>query len=102
MNFEWSQNKNEANIRKHDLDFSDAWTVFEAPMLIEVDDRDDYGETRFIGVGFLRDLVVLLVFSEKESDIIRIISLRRAVKYEREKFFKYLQDELGTAEDDVG
>lgn len=102
MKFEWSQNKNEANIRKHDLDFSDASTVFETPMFIEVDDRADYGEPRFIGVGFLRDLVVLLVFSEKENDIIRIISLRRAVKYEREKFFKYLQDELGTAEDDVG
>lgn len=102
MKFEWSRYKNEANIRKHHLDFSDAWAVFESPMFIEVDDRRDYRETRYTGVGFLRDLVVLLVFSEKEDDIIRIISLRKAVKYEREEFFKYLQDQLGTAESDAG
>ncbi len=102
MRFDWSEIKNEANIRKHHLDFSDAWPIFESPMLVAVDDREDYGEPRFIGVGFLGAVVAVVVFSELENDTIRIISLRRAVKYEREKFFNYLQNELGSAEDDVG
>jgi len=32
MRFEWDEDKNQANIRKHGLDFSDAWEVFAAPL----------------------------------------------------------------------
>lgn len=102
MKFEWDDRKNNENVQKHHLDFTDAWEIFRAPMLIEVDNRVDYGEIRFIGIGLLRDLAVILVFTEPEDDIIRIISLRRALKYEREKFYAYLQNRLGEAEDDVG
>lgn len=101
MKFEWDEAKNEENIRRHYLDFSDAPDVFRAPMLVELDSRRDYGEPRFIGLGFLRDLIVLLVFTERENDIIRIISVRRALKYERERFYAYLKNELGPPENDV-
>lgn len=102
MNFEWDERKNQLNIGKHDLDFFDAWEVFQNPILVEIDDRFDYDETRFVALGLLRDLIVVLVYAEKENDIIRIISFRRAVRYERDRFFKYIQDELGTTSDDVG
>ncbi|MFM9904090.1 MAG: BrnT family toxin [Pyrinomonadaceae bacterium] len=100
MNYEWDESKNQVNIFKHELDFFDAWEVFQNPILIELDDRFDYGEPRYIAIGLLRDLIVLLIYTVRENDIIRIISFRRAIKYERDRFFKYLQDELGTAEDD--
>jgi uncharacterized DUF497 family protein len=102
MKFEWDEVKCEDNIRRHFLDFADAPEVFTAPMLVELDSRHDYGEPRFTGLGFLRDLIVLLVFAERGNDIIRIISFRRALKYEREKFYAYLKNELGPPEDDVG
>ncbi len=102
MTFEWDEAKNEENVRKHLLDFADAPDIFGAPMLLELDDRHDYGEPRFIGLGFLRDLVVLLIFTERENDIIRVISLRRALRYERERFYAYIKNELGASEDDVG
>jgi len=35
VNFEWDEDKNQENIRKHGLDFADAWEIFEAPMLTE-------------------------------------------------------------------
>ncbi len=101
MQFEWSERKNQENIRKHFLDLSDTWQMFHSPMLVVADKREDYGENRFVGIGFLRDLIVVAVFTESGSDIIRVVSLRRAVKHEREKFIKYLQNELGTTEDDV-
>jgi len=95
MNFDWDENKNEENIRKHQLDFSDAWEIFEGPILAESDSRRDYGEVRYTAQGFLRNFVVVMVFTERNGDTIRVISLRRARKDERYKFFKYLEDELG-------
>lgn len=95
MDFEWDENKRAENIGKHELDFTDAWQIFDAPMLVDIDDRKDYGETRFIGFGFLRNLIVAIVFTEPNEVTIRIISLRRALKYEREQFEKYIEDQLG-------
>lgn len=97
MNFEWDEQKNQANIRSHDLDFFDAWEIFEGPVLDLPDSRYDYGEDRIVGIGILRDLIVAVVFVEKYGDTIRIISLRRALKHERNRFLKYIQDQLGTS-----
>ncbi|MGC2236857.1 MAG: BrnT family toxin [Pyrinomonadaceae bacterium] len=65
INFEWNEEKNKENIRKHNLDFADAWEIFEAPMFVQVDKREDYGETRQIGIGFLRNFIVVIVFTER-------------------------------------
>ena len=46
MNFEWDEQKNRENIRKHGLDLSDAWKIFQAPLVIDLDLRTDYGEDR--------------------------------------------------------
>lgn len=97
MNFEWDENKRAENIGKHELDFADARQIFDAPMLVDNDRREDYGERRFIGFGFLKNLVVAVVFTEPDEQTIRIISLRRALKYEREQFEKYIGHELGEA-----
>ncbi len=95
MKFEWDENKKKENIRKHGFDFADAWEVFELPMLTASDTREAYKEERLIGVGFLRQRVVVVVFAEPDDDTIRIISLRKALKHERERFGEYLRDELG-------
>lgn len=50
MRFEWDDEKNKENIRKHGLDFSDARELFDAPMLVNLDTGEDYGEDRWIGV----------------------------------------------------
>jgi uncharacterized DUF497 family protein len=76
VNFEWDNNKNRLNIKNHDLDFADAWMIFEQPMLIDTDNRADYGEVRFIGIGFLNNLIVVIVFTEPEEDTIRVIGIK--------------------------
>jgi uncharacterized DUF497 family protein len=53
MQFEWDEAKNLENIRKHQIDFQDVYKVFDSPMLIEEDERFDYGEERWFGIGFL-------------------------------------------------
>jgi uncharacterized protein len=44
MNFEWDELKNEINIDKHGFDFVDAYRVFDLPMVVDLDERSDYGE----------------------------------------------------------
>ena len=90
MQFEWDEGKNLANIRKHKIDFADVPAMFEEPMLIELDDRFDYGEDRWMGIGFLDNGVAVVVWVERQNDLIRLISARRANRYERQRFQQYL------------
>ena len=95
MKFEWDENKNLENIRKHRIDFNDVVEIFSGPMIVNIDDRFDYGENRFIGVGFMKSMVAIVVFIEKKADVIRIISARKANKNENKQFKKEIKNRLG-------
>ncbi|HEY9835116.1 MAG TPA: BrnT family toxin [Stenomitos sp.] len=90
MQFEWDEAKNLENIRKHRIDFADVPDMFDGSMLVELDERTDYGEDRWIGIGFLRNGVAVVVWTERQDDVIRIISARKANRYERQRFEQYL------------
>jgi len=81
MKFEWDENKRIANIDKHGIDFVAACLLWQAPMLVVQDDRQDYGETRWIGLGKLEKRIMVVVFT-KRIDTVRIISCRKANKRE--------------------
>jgi uncharacterized DUF497 family protein len=102
VKFEWDEKKNEGNIRKHGFDLADGAELFELPMLIWLDSRAAYREHRFVGIGFLRQRVVVVVFVGDDDNTIRIISLRKALKHERERFGEFLKDELGADRSDDG
>lgn len=57
MRFEWDERKNRANIRSHGVDFVDVPLVFNGPMLVDLDEREEYGD-RWIGIGFLRNVPI--------------------------------------------
>jgi uncharacterized protein len=94
VNFEWDEEKRRANIIGHSLDFADSWEIFEGPMLTGLDEREDYGEDRWIGIGLLKGIVVVIVFTERGEDTIRVISLRKALKHERIKYEQAIRDGL--------
>ena len=83
LTFEWNEEKRASNLAKHGLDFADAYRIFEIPMYVVIDSREDYGESRYQGIGLLIQNYVVIVFSEPDEDTIRLISLRRATKLER-------------------
>lgn len=85
MHFEWDDNKNRANSIKHGLDFRDAAQVFQGTTLTSEDNRRDYGEPRFISLGMLEDIAVVIVYTRR-FDKIRIISMRRAKTKERKLY----------------
>jgi uncharacterized DUF497 family protein len=55
-------------------------------MLVELDDRIDYGEDRWIGIGILQARIVIIVYTELDEEKIRIISLRKALSHERQTY----------------
>lgn len=91
MDFEWDEEKRARNLRKHGFDFIDADKVFDGPTVTIVDDRDAYGEERFIAFGLLEGRVVAVVYAEM-ADTIRVISIRKATKHEQALFFKRIKN----------
>jgi uncharacterized protein len=74
------------NIRKHGIDFADVHLMFQSPMLVDIDDRMEYGEERWIGIGPLAVIIAVIVFTERGHNTIRIISARKATKYEQQRY----------------
>lgn len=95
MRFEWDEKKNQFNIGKHGFNFTNAWEIFEFPMVVNLDNREDYEEDRWIGIGVLRDRVVAIVVTEPDENTIRVISLRKALKHERRQYEQFLRNQLG-------
>jgi hypothetical protein len=56
--------------------------MFQNPMVTFLDQRKDYGEDRWIGIGILKTLLAVVVFTEPKPETIRIISARKATQHE--------------------
>ncbi len=64
--------------------------MFDGEMLIERGDRFDYREDRWFGIGFLGSGIAVVVWTERQNNVIRIISARRANRHEQIRFEQYL------------
>lgn len=91
MRFEWDENKRHLNIEKHGLDFEDAEEIFTDDAFIIEDNRKNYGEVRYVLYGHLCNRIVVAVFTKREENIIRIISMRKANKREQDDYKKRLE-----------
>lgn len=89
MIFEWDENKNKANIKKHGISFQTARHVFEDVFcIIDYDDDNSIDEERFIALGEVSgEYYLLSVAFTDRGDAIRIISARRANKSERREYY---------------
>jgi hypothetical protein len=81
VQFTWSEVKRQANLTLHGLDFQDVPEVFEGSTFTFEDDRFDYGEVRYVTLGFLQGIPVSIVHTETD-ELIRVISFRKATKKE--------------------
>ena len=89
MRFTWDESKRNMNIKKHKLDFTDAQNVFSGPTFTFEDKRFNYGEQRLVTIGLLDVNVVVIAHTETEKEV-RIISMRKANKYEQKIFLENL------------
>ena len=81
--FEWDDEKAAQNAQKHGVTFDEARAVFRDPFAIELlDDREDYGEDRYILIGMSATGVLVIVYVDRQERN-RIISARKAEPNER-------------------
>ena len=87
MSFEWDEEKREANIKKHGVDFLRAAKIFVNPVLERPDEREDYGEDRLIVTGHWQEYFVVVVYTWCGENR-RIISAWKAGKDEKEEYYE--------------
>jgi uncharacterized DUF497 family protein len=87
MRYIWDETKNALNARKHGVTFAQAARIFERDVLGWPDERFDYGEERWIAIGFAEGKEIVVVYVEEE-DCRRIISARYATRSERGLYWR--------------
>lgn len=90
MQFEWDENKNAQNLKKHGISFEEAQEIFDGIVFTAIDERFDYGEIREISIGAIQNVVIVTVVHTERNQFIRIISARKATRQERETYYDYL------------
>ena len=87
MNFEWDEEKAEANLGKHGISFDEARTVFDDPLYVDFYDPDHSDdERRYIIIGRSRQERLLLVSYTERGDALRLISSREVTPAERKAY----------------
>ena len=91
MRFEWDQNKDLENQKKHGISFDEAKEIFDDPLHISIlDKRYSYFEERWITVGMSRGesfiVAANLFFDSDNEEVIRIISAREGTGNERKQY----------------
>lgn len=85
----WDEAKRKKNLRDHGIDLAEVACVFDAPMVTVEDQRESYGEQRLLSLGWFRNRVVFLVWTER-NDCARMIPCRYGDKHETRAYFETL------------
>ncbi len=82
----WDEQKAESNLKKHQVSFDEAATVFSNSLARLYPDSHEF-EDRMLLVGHSADLrLLLVVYIEKAEESFRIISARKATANERRNY----------------
>ena len=81
--FEWDENKRQANVKKHGIDFVDAIEVFNDPAAYTSLSRHTTNEHRYVIVGSVQGTLIAVIYTLR-GEAIRIISARAARRSERQ------------------
>jgi uncharacterized DUF497 family protein len=92
VDFEWDPEKDRLNRELHGVSFDEAKELFIADEdYLEIYDIEhSYDEDRYIGVGPIQSGLVLVVYTERSEDAVRIISARWATESEARLYRQYM------------
>lgn len=95
MRLEWDPAKDEINRAKHGLSFEAASDLFKSGVdYVEIyDEEHSDEEDRFIAVDPINRGVIVVSYTERDADVLRILSARLATKNERRRFEEYRRGE---------
>lgn len=84
LDFDWDEEKAAANLKKHEISFEEAKTVFGDPFSVTIDDpAHSANEYRFVDIGTSARGMILAVAYAGRGQKIRLINCRKATKAER-------------------
>jgi hypothetical protein len=88
LRFEWDEDKAASNVTKHGVTFDEASTVFSDPLAVIFEDEEHSpDEIREIIIGHsILERLLLVSFTERGEESVRIISVRKATKRERRDY----------------
>lgn len=89
MHYTWDPAKNRRNIAERGLDFASAPAMWDSPMAVWIDTRQDYGEVRQIGLGVVAGRVMVVGWVERGDGLIHIFSFRKANARETRRYQAY-------------
>lgn len=89
MQFEWDEGKRAKTLEDRGVDILYAALIFEGKTLQRVDNREDYGETRFISLGVIDDVPYVVVHTQREEKT-RLITAWKGGRKEYERYKKHL------------
>ena len=85
MPFEWDETKRRSNIEKHGFDFIDVQEIFDGRPRIESESSRG-NEQRHLSLAMLGGKLVAVVWTLRETEVVRIISARRARNAEERQY----------------
>ena len=88
LQFEWDEDKAAQNVAKRGVSFLTAAEIFANEIIERIDDREDYGELRFIALGRVETEVYRVAYTWRGDRVIRIIGAQKASKHERETYHR--------------
>jgi hypothetical protein len=88
LQFEWDEDKAAQNLAKHGVSFLAAAEIFANEIIERIDDREAYGELRFIALGRVEMEIYRVAYTWRGKKVIRIITAQKASKYERESYYR--------------
>jgi uncharacterized DUF497 family protein len=93
VRFDWDPEKERRNVAKHGVSFKEAKELFTSKVdFLEIYDAEHSDEEeRFIAIGPIRRGLVLVVFTERVENTVRILSARWASKKERTLYIEYTE-----------
>ena len=88
MQFEWDIEKAETNLKKHGVSFEEAKTVFGDFLARIFDDEEHSFEEKRNGIvgHSIKNRLLIISFTERANETIRIISARETTSGERKKY----------------
>ena len=91
MRFEWDPAKDAVNRAKHGLSFEEASELFKTDTdYLEIyDEEHSDEEDRFIAIGKIKRGVIVVAYTERDDDVVRIMSARMATSRERQRLEQF-------------
>lgn len=87
MDIEYDPSKAQLNERKHGVSFDEATSVLFDPIGLSFEDIDSETEHRWVILGMSnKDRLLVVIYTLREDEIIRLISARKATRKEVKQY----------------